>query len=102
MRRQALGAEAKRLVGRLVVAVGPRLGFGPTLAQPAQLLLERLGAALQVGNLRALGADGLFQWNGFAANFLAGNAGDFGFKEGCNVWHGRHCAVPWADPPKPV
>ena len=42
----------------------------------------------ELRDLGAIAADGLFQGLCFAADLLASNAGDFGFKQGSNVGHG--------------
>jgi hypothetical protein len=76
------------------VGFGLRLGRGlgsgdpgGDLAQPLDLLLQRLHAALEVGDLRAVLRDGFLEGLGFAAHFLAGDPGDFAFKDRSDVWH---------------
>ena len=91
LREQALGAEPG--TPRSGLGLGRRRRLRAGTAQAAQLLLERLRAALQRGDVRAMAAQRFLEGQAFAPQFLAGDPGDLVLEEGGNVRHGCDCAA---------
>jgi hypothetical protein len=71
-----------------VVGLGCTGAARGALRHVAQFLLQRTHLPAQCGNGRAVLHGCLLEGFDFRAHFLAGNARNFRFKDGRNVWHG--------------
>jgi aspartyl protease family protein len=57
----------------------------------ARNMLQRLGAALERGDLGKVGGHGLLQVQGLASHFFSSDPRNLVLEDGCNAWHGCRC-----------